>query len=83
MRMILIQHTAIDGPGVVSDFLAEHSIESTVIRVDRGDAIPERVEADGLMIFGGPQSLHLPNLPVWVSQQQALIRQFIDQDRRV
>ena len=83
MKIILIQHTAVDGPGVVSDFLAEHQIESTIIRVDRGDAIPATVQADALMIFGGPQSLHLPDLPAWVEQQQRLIRRYVDENRHV
>ena len=91
MRITLIQHTAVDSPGITTDVLAQHNIATEVIRVDRGDTLPTGVDSNGLsdglsdvlMTFGGPVALHGSDLPPWVSQERELIRQYAKAGRRV
>jgi GMP synthase-like glutamine amidotransferase len=78
-----VQHTAVDSPGIITDFLAQNQIDSTVIRIDRGDLIPTVVESDVLITFGGPISLHLPDPPAWVNQESELIRRYHNAGQRV
>ncbi|KAA1261278.1 glutamine amidotransferase [Rubripirellula obstinata] len=79
----MIQHTAVDSPGITSDVLDQNQVETKLIRIDRGDQIPTQVESDVLMTFGGPVSLHLPNPPPWVEPERELIRQYAKHGRRV
>lgn len=83
MKITLIQHTAVDSPGITSDVLDQNQVEVQVIRIDRGDRIPSLVDSDVLMTFGGPVSLHLPNPPPWVEPERELIRQYAKLGRRV
>ncbi|TWT53606.1 glutamine amidotransferase [Rubripirellula amarantea] len=83
MQVLLIQHTAVDSAGVVADWIQNHGLQCTTLRLDRGDEIPSTFDADVLMSFGGPQSLHMPDLPAWVEREKSLIRHFIDNDRKV
>lgn len=83
MRILIIQHSAADRPAVVSEVIDQlgHVVQS--IRLDRQDPIPTSVEADVLMMFGGAISLTSEHLPGWVAQEQALIRDYVNQGRRV
>ncbi|MDA8743046.1 type 1 glutamine amidotransferase [Rubripirellula amarantea] len=83
MRVLVIQHTAVDSPGVVTNWMNQKQVEHTLLRLDRGDEIPFTFDADALMCFGGPQALHLPDLPTWVEQEKNLMRHFIENGRKV
>lgn len=83
MKILILQHSAADFPataGVVIDRLG-HAVQT--IRLDRGDAVPQSVDADALMMFGGAISLTSPDLPPWVAQEQELIRSYVSEGRRV
>ena len=83
MNIQVIQHSAADSPASAALILDQlgHLVSTT--RIDRGDPIPQRVTADVLMMFGGGISLTASDLPPWVDQERELIRQYVDQGRRV
>lgn len=83
LKITLIQHTAVDSPGITTSVLERNQVASQVIRVDQGDRIPTRVDSDVLMTFGGPVALHLPDPPPWVDHERELIRQYVASGRRV
>ncbi len=83
MKITLIQHTAVDSPGIATEILNKNQLEMQLIRIDRGDRIPALVDSDVLMTFGGPVSLHLPDPPPWVEPERELIRRYADQGQRV
>ena len=82
-HVTIIQHTAADGPGSILTTLHDLSLATTVIRVDRGDTIPESIPSDILMTFGAPISLMDGTVPSWVHQEQRLLRSALDQDKAV
>ena len=53
------------------------------VRIDRQEPIPKTVECDALMTLGGPFRLTATHQPDWIAEEQELIRQYVDQDRRV
>ena len=83
MKILIIQHSAADRPAVVSEVIARLGHVVQTIRLDRQEAIPTSVEADVLMMFGGAISLTARDLPLWVAQEQALIRDYVNQGQRV
>jgi GMP synthase-like glutamine amidotransferase len=83
LKIQVIQHSAADSPASVAPILDQLGHEVSTLRLDRGDSVPEQVEADVLMMFGGGISLTSSDLPAWVEQERALIRQYVDEGRRV
>ena len=79
----MIQHDAADPPGAVGDIAESlgHRIET--IRLDRGDTIPSRHEADALMSFGGGVLLSGDDIPSWIVSEENLMREFVDSNRKV
>ena len=83
MKVLIIQHSAADSPAIVGDVLESNRCDVQTIRIDRGDSIPSRVEADALMMFGGAISMTGDDLPSWVAEEQMLIRRYFDEGRRI
>ena len=70
----IFRHLEHEGPGYFADFLGQRNIPYRVIRIDKGDTVPENINnASGLVFMGGNMSVNDP-LP-WIDQELALIRQ--------
>ena len=83
MRILVIQHSAADSAAAATPILDILGHDVTTIRIDRGDAIPTAVEYDALLQFGGPHGLTNGEIPAWIAEEQALIRNYVDKDRKV
>ena len=71
----MIQHVHYEGPGSVAAAVSDAGATLTVVRVDRGDAIPQPSALDsaaGLVVMGGPMGVH-DDLP-WLEDERALLR---------
>lgn len=56
-RCIVVQHVEPEGPYLVADALTAFGVTVETCRTDRSDALPERaVEAQGIVVMGGPMS---------------------------
>ena len=65
------------------DWINTNAIHSQVIRLDQKDDIPNEPDADVLMSFGGPQSLHRSDQPEWVQRERALMQLYMNSGRKV
>ncbi len=83
MKILVIQHSAADPPAEAAVVLDRLGCDVRIVRIDRGEAIPETVDADMLMMFGGAMSLTSPDPPPWLAQEKALIRRYVDEGQRV
>ena len=83
MKILAIQHDAADPPAAAGEIVERLGHELNVIRMDHRDPIPDSVDADLLMTFGGGVSLSGNETPDWVANEQELIRKYIDADQRV
>lgn len=83
MRVQIIQHSAADAPAAILPILDRLGHHVSITRLDRGDAIPDEVDHDVLMMFGGGISLTSQEPPPWVEPEKNLIRRYIDRDRHV
>jgi GMP synthase-like glutamine amidotransferase len=52
-RIIVIQHLAAEGPGLVATVARDHGFTLDVRRMDRGDPVPTADGLDGLVVLGG------------------------------
>lgn len=83
MRILVIQHSAADSAAAATPILDILGHEVATIRIDREDTIPTAVEYDALLLFGGPHGLTNGQIPAWIGEEQALIQNYVDKDRKV
>lgn len=75
----IFRHAAIEGPGLLAEFLDEQSIPWQLICIDAGEAVPISASAfSGLVLMGGPMSVN-DELP-WISPVLELIREAVALD---
>lgn len=56
-RALVVQHLEPEGPVLIGDALRAAGVEVTVVRPDRGEAVPSELDGiDGLVVMGGPAS---------------------------
>jgi GMP synthase (glutamine-hydrolysing) len=51
---LVVRNTPHGGPGRWADWLAEGGVGLDVVRCDAGEALPERLEHEALIVLGGP-----------------------------
>ena len=51
-RLVVIQHLAAEGPGLIATVARNHGFALDIRRMDRGDAVPAHAP-DGLVVLGG------------------------------
>lgn len=83
MKILFIQHSPTNFPATVGELASRLGHSSETIRIDGQDAVPSRVDADALIMFGGAMSLASCELPAWVTAEQALIRSYISEGQAV
>jgi len=55
---IILQHIAAEGPGAIADALAARGVEMRTVHAYAGDSVPARMEADALIVMGGPMGVY-------------------------
>ncbi|HEX4128114.1 MAG TPA: type 1 glutamine amidotransferase [Acidimicrobiales bacterium] len=81
---LLVQHVAFEGPGAIAEAVTDTGADLTVLRMDRGDALPPLeavVDTAGLVVMGGPMSVH--DDLAWLAGERALLRAAVEAGRPV
>jgi GMP synthase (glutamine-hydrolysing) len=81
---LLVQHVTFEGPGAIAEAIAAAGADLSVVRVDRGDAVPPPAaiaDCAGLVVMGGPMSVH-DDLG-WLADERALLRAAVEFGRPV
>lgn len=74
--VLIFRHSPTEGPGYFTTFLDRHGIPWQLVRIDAGDAVPDKLNGiSGVCLMGGPMSVN-DDLP-WIPPELALIRQAI------
>jgi|AP95_1055475.scaffolds.fasta_scaffold103716_1 GMP synthase-like glutamine amidotransferase len=82
MRFLVIQHSPLDNPGVIRDFLAEDGIAWDGIDTYAGQAIPSLDDYAALIIMGGPQQTDQEAEHPWLVDEKDFIRRTIREDSK-
>jgi GMP synthase (glutamine-hydrolysing) len=81
---LVVQHVAFEGPGSIAPAVSAAGADLTIVRVDRGDAIPPPTalaDVAGLVAMGGPMGVH-DDLE-WLVDERALLRAAVEGGRPV
>lgn len=72
-RALVVLHTAQEGPGFLGDDLTAAGVELTLLRPYAGEPVPGRVEADALVVLGGPMGAYDDDVAPWLPATRDLL----------
>jgi GMP synthase-like glutamine amidotransferase len=77
MNIIILQHIAIEHPGILLDFFREDGFRWTTVELDEGETIPALDPFDLMVVMGGPQDVWQEDQYPWFREEKAAIRKFV------
>jgi GMP synthase-like glutamine amidotransferase len=78
LKIISLQHIAIEDPGTFKDFLLADGHELTTIQLDEGENIPSNLdEFDAMLCMGGPMDTFMEDDFNWLVGEKKAIGEYI------
>jgi GMP synthase-like glutamine amidotransferase len=78
MKIIILQHIAIETPGYIKDLMIKDGVELTTIPLDEGDVIPNDLSIfDGMLCMGGPMDTWMEKDYPWLVEEKKKIKKFV------
>jgi GMP synthase (glutamine-hydrolysing) len=81
--VVVLQHAAEEDLGSIASVLSHRRHRFHYIRAYAGDVVPASLDADGLVIMGGPQSVYEHDRYPWLSDELRLINETLDAQKPV
>ena len=78
MKLLVLQHAAVEHPGVFREFLAEDGHLYDTVELDEGEGLPALDGYDGLWVMGGPMDVWQEDAYPWLRDEKALIREAVE-----
>ena len=72
-RFVVVQHVALEGPGLLGAVWEEAGLEVEVVRVDLGAPLPALGSFAGLVVLGGPMGVHDTEAYPWLAPERQLL----------
>lgn len=82
MKILVLQHVAVEHPGVFRDFLRQDGLTWHTVELDQGEPIPDLEPFDLMIVMGGPQDVWEEDQYPWLRDEKAAIRNFVVNMRR-
>jgi GMP synthase-like glutamine amidotransferase len=76
MNILILQHAAVETPGVLLDFFREDGSRWTTVQLDEGETIPALEPFDMMLVMGGPQDVWQEDEYPWFKPEKAAIRRY-------
>ncbi len=78
MKILVLQHIAIEDPGYIKDLIEADGHELVPIELDEGDAIPADLAAyDAMLCMGGPMDTWMEDDYPWLVDEKRAIREWV------
>jgi GMP synthase-like glutamine amidotransferase len=78
MHFLILQHVAVEHPGIFREFWRAAAVDWTTIELDLGQVIPRDLERyDALVVMGGPMDVWRRDEHPWLTPEIAAVRQFV------
>jgi len=77
MQILVLQHAAVEHPGVFREYFAEEGFTWHAVELDAGEAIPDLEPYDLMIAMGGPQDVWQEDEHPWLRAEKAAIRRFV------
>lgn len=76
MRILVLQHVAVEHPGIFRDFWREDGHTWDTVELDAGETIPDLEPYDLMVVMGGPQDVWQEAEHHWLAAEKSAIRAF-------
>jgi len=77
-KIIILQHTPLVTPGYFTELMNEDLVETTIIRLDKGEKIPVNLDIyDGMICLGGPMDTWMEEQYPWMIDEKNKIKEFV------
>ncbi len=76
-RILVLQHIAVEHPGVFRDFLRQDGIQWEAVELDQNASIPALDGYDALWVMGGPMDVWQDEQYPWLLEEKHVIRQAV------
>jgi GMP synthase-like glutamine amidotransferase len=83
MRFYCLQHVSFETPGLLTDVVREKGYSLRTIALFDGEPLPSTADFDGLIIMGGPMSIHDEDVHPWLRAEKELIAAAIREGKKV
>ena len=81
MKLLVLQHAAVEHPGKFREFLEEDGHTWDTIALDEGDTLPDTMEGyDALWVLGGPMDVWQEDAHPWLKAEKAFIKQAVEEE---
>jgi GMP synthase-like glutamine amidotransferase len=77
MRILVLQHSSLDHPGIMRRYMAEDGIAWDPIDVFAGERVPPLRDYDALLVMGGPQQTDQEAAHPWLVAEKEFIRRAV------
>lgn len=77
MRILVLQHLAVEHPGMFRDFWTAAGHRWDVVELDQGETIPGLAPYDLMVVMGGPMDVWQEDAHPWLVQEKAAIRDWV------
>ena len=81
MKILVLQHVAVEHPGSFRDVIAEHGHAMRQVELDEGDDIPPLDGFDILLVMGGPMDVWEEDKHPWLAAEKSAIRAWVSAGR--
>ena len=78
MKLLVLQHAAVEHPGIFREFLKEDGHHYDAVELDAGETLPALDGYDGLWVMGGPMDVWQEDQHPWLRDEKALIREAVE-----
>ena len=77
MKLLVLQHIAVEHPGVWREFMAAGGVSWDAVELDAGEPIPALAGYDALISMGGPMDAFEEAEYPWLAAEKAIIREAV------
>jgi GMP synthase-like glutamine amidotransferase len=77
MRILVLQHAAVEHPGVFREYFKEDGFKWHAVELDEGQTIPDLEPFDLMLVMGGPQDVWQEEEHPWLRTEKAAIAKFV------
>lgn len=74
----MVQHAEVEGVGHFAEWLPKYGVDLRIAQPYRGSTLPPTVDADALIVMGGPMGAYDDEDAPWLPATKALMRDAVD-----
>jgi GMP synthase-like glutamine amidotransferase len=83
MKIHAIHHVAYEGLGFIGEWIKENGLSLSQTHTYSSAEFPSIGDFDGLIIMGGPMSVHQEEQHIWLKEEKTLIKRSIESGKKV